>query len=324
MFLASALKQRRNLVKKIPVIIDCDPGHDDAIALIIAFGSETLDVRAVTTCAGNQTPDKTLNNALRVLSFIDADVTVAQGALKPIIRTLIIAPEVHGESGLDGPELPPPTLKQSPFSALETMVNILTESDEKITLIPTGPLTNIGILLSAYPEVKSKIEKIIMMGGAAKGGNWTPGAEFNILVDPEAADIVFRSGIPIVMCGLDVTHKAMIFRDETEKFRAMGNKTGKLVAELLDFFDLFHRREGFGFTGAPLHDPCAVAFAMDPTLFVTKAYYVEIETSGEHTLGATVVDFKNRYGKPKNVEVVLDLDREKFIDLMVASIRRLI
>jgi len=162
------------------------------------------------------------------------------------------------------------------------------------------------------------------MGGAAVGGNWTPGAEFNILVDPEAADIVFKSGIPIVMCGLDVTHKAMIFKDETEKIRAIGNKTGKLVAELLDFFDIFHRKEGFGFAGAPLHDPCAVAYAIDPSIFITQDYHVEIERCGEHTLGATVVDFKNRHGRDKNVKVVLGLDRVKFIDLMYRSFKKLI
>jgi len=311
-------------VKKIPVIIDCDPGHDDAIALIMAFGSDNLEIKGVTTCAGNQTPDKTLNNALRVLSFINANITVAQGALVPIIRKLMTSPEVHGETGLDGPELPPPTLKPSQLNADQLIMKILNESEEKITLIPTGPLTNIGILLSSHPEAKDKIEKIVLMGGAAKGGNWTPGAEFNILVDPEAADIVFKSGIPIVMCGLDVTHKAMIYKNETEKFRSIGNKTGKLVAELLDFFDIFHRKEGFGFAGAPLHDPCAVAYAIDPTIFTTKDYFVEIETSGEQTLGATVVDFKNRYGKPKNVKVVMDLDREKFIDLMYSTVKKLI
>jgi pyrimidine-specific ribonucleoside hydrolase len=311
-------------MRKIPVIIDCDPGHDDAIALIIALGSDMLDVRAVTTCAGNQTPDKTLNNALRVLSFIEKRPVVAQGALVPIIRELMIAPEVHGESGLDGPELPPPAFAPSSKNADEIMHEILSRASEKITLIPTGPLTNIGILLSAHPEIKDKIERIILMGGAAVGGNWTPGAEFNILVDPEAADIVFKSGIPIVMCGLDVTHKAMIFKDETEKFRQIGNKTGKLVAELLDFFDLFHRKEGFGFAGAPLHDPCAVAYAIDPSLFTSKDYYVEIETKGLHTLGATVVDFKHKKGLDHNATVVLDLDREKFIDLMYRAVKNLV
>ena len=311
-------------MSKLPVIIDCDPGHDDAIALIIAMGSAQLDVKAVTTCAGNQTPDKTLNNALRVLSFIETPLPVAQGALKPIMRDLITAPEVHGESGLDGPELPAPWLEQSSLSANQLICELLEESQEKITLIPTGPLTNIGILLRSHPELKEKIEQIILMGGAAIGGNWTPGAEFNILVDPEAADIVFKSGIPIVMCGLDVTHKAMIFKDETERIRAIGNKTGKLVAELLDFFDLFHRKEGFGFAGAPLHDPCAVAYAIDPSIFTTKDYFVEIETRGQHTLGATVVDFKNSRGKEKNVKIVLDLDREKFIDLMYESVKKLV
>ncbi len=311
-------------MRKIPVIMDCDPGHDDAIALIVALGSGVLDVRGVTTCAGNQTPDKTLNNALRVLSFIEKYPPVAQGALAPIIRELMIAPQVHGESGLDGPELPPPSFDKDPLSANALMLRLLRESDEKITLIPTGPLTNIGILFTSHPEIKEKIQRIVLMGGSAVGGNWTPGAEFNILVDPEAADIVFKSGIPIVMCGLDVTHKAMIYKDETERFRAIGNRTGKLVAELLDFFDLFHRKEGFGFAGAPLHDPCAVAYAIDPSLFITKDYYVEIETKGDYTLGATVVDFKNKLGRDKNVTVVLDLDREKFIDLMYNSVKNLV
>lgn len=311
-------------MKKIPVIIDCDPGHDDAIALIIAFGCDALDIKAVTTCAGNQTPDKTLNNALRVLSFIEKYPIVAQGALVPIMRELMIAPEVHGESGLDGPKLPPPSFSPSQKNAGEVILDLLKTSNEKITLIPTGPLTNIGILLAAHPEIKEKIERIILMGGSAVGGNWTPGAEFNILVDPEAADIVFKSGIPIVMCGLDVTHKAMIFKDETEKFRQIGNKTGKLVAELLDFFDLFHRKEGFGFAGAPLHDPCAVAYAIDSSIFTSVDYFVEIETKGHHTLGATVVDFKRKTGQKNNVTVVLDLDREKFIDLMYSAVKNLI
>ncbi|CAM2910330.1 pyrimidine-specific ribonucleoside hydrolase RihA [Hathewaya histolytica] len=311
-------------MKKIPVIIDCDPGHDDAIALMLALGNERIDVKAVTTSAGNQTPDKTLNNALRVLSFLGLDnIEVAQGAKKPMMRDLIIAPEVHGESGLDGPQLPQPSFKESSRNAIEVIADVLKNSDEKITLIPTGPLTNIAIFLSTYPELKDKIERISLMGGAAFGGNWTPAAEFNILVDPEAADVVFKSGVPITMCGLDVTHKAQVYDEDIEKFRGLSNATGKLVAELLDFFAIFHKDERFGFKGAPLHDPCAVACIIDPSIIKTKKCHVAIETNGEFTLGATVVDYNDILKKEKNVDVAFDIDRERFIQMIYDSVKNL-
>lgn len=311
-------------MKKIPVIIDCDPGHDDAIALMLALGSEKIEVKAVTTSAGNQTPDKTLNNALRVLTFLGIDnIEVAQGAKKPLMRDLIIAPEVHGESGLDGPELPNPGFKESSRSAVEVIADVLRNSEEKVTLIPTGPLTNIAIFLLIYPELKEKIERISLMGGAADGGNWTPAAEFNILVDPEAADVVFKSGVPITMCGLDVTHKAQVYDEDIEKFRGLSNATGKLVAELLDFFAIFHKDERFGFKGAPLHDPCAVAYIIDPSIIKTKKCHVDIETNGEFTLGATVVDYNDVLKKEKNVDVAFDIDREKFIQMIYDSVKNL-
>lgn len=311
-------------MKKIPVIMDCDPGHDDAIALMLALGNEKIEVKAVTTCAGNQTPDKTLNNALRVLTFLGIDnIEVAAGAKKPLMRDLIIAPEVHGESGLDGPELPNPGFKESNRSAVEVIADVLRSSDEKVTLIPTGPLTNIAIFLLTYPELKEKIERISLMGGAADGGNWTPAAEFNILVDPEAADIVFKSGVPITMCGLDVTHKAQVYDEDIEKFRGLTNATGKLVAELLDFFAIYHKDERFGFKGAPLHDPCSVACIIDPSIVKTKKCHVDIETNGEFTLGATVVDYNDILKKEKNVDVGFDIDREKFIQMIYDSVKNL-
>lgn len=305
---------------KRPVIIDCDPGHDDAIALLLAFASDKLDVKAVTIVAGNQTQEKTLNNALRVLSYAGINVEVARGADKPLMRNLIIAPEVHGDSGLDGPELPPPTLKPSKDTAVDTIVRILKESETKVTLIPTGALTNIAKVLIAHPEVKDKIERISLMGGAAFGGNWTPAAEFNILVDPEAASIVFNSGVPITMAGLDVTHKALVYKEEVEKFRESGGKVSTMVAELLDFFFKFHRDTGFA--GSPLHDPCAVAYVIDPALFSSKLCHVDIETKGEFTLGATVVDYNDVLKKDKNVEVLFDIDRERFIEMLVNAMKK--
>lgn len=311
-------------MKKIPVIMDCDPGHDDAIALMLALGNEKIDVKAVTTSAGNQTPEKTLNNALRVLSFLGRDdIEVAQGALKPLMRDLIIAPEVHGDSGLDGPYIPEPSFKASERRAVDVIADVLRNSEEKVTLIPTGPLTNIATFLLTYPELRDKIERISLMGGAADGGNWTPSAEFNILVDPEAADVVFKSGVPIVMCGLDVTHKAQVYDEDIEKFRGLSNATGKLVAELLDFFAIFHKDERFGFKGAPLHDPCAVAYVIDPSIIEIKKCHVEIETKGEFTLGATVVDYNDISKKEKNADVAFNIDREKFIQMIYDAVKNL-
>ncbi|GAB6116697.1 MAG: pyrimidine-specific ribonucleoside hydrolase [Thermoanaerobacterium sp.] len=307
-------------MKRKPVIIDCDPGHDDAIALLVAFASEKLNVKAVTTVAGNQTIEKTFNNALKVLSFAGINTIVSKGASKPLLRDLITAPEVHGESGLDGPDLPTPTLKPSDKNAVETIIEIVNESEEKIILIPTGPLTNIATVLLSAPELKTKIERIVLMGGSMIGGNWTPAAEFNIVVDPEAANIVFNSGIPLTMCGLDVTHKAQIYREEIEEIRNIGNKVAIMVAELLDFYGKFYER--FGFKGFPLHDPVAVAYVIDSTLITTKPCHVDIETRGEFTSGCTVVDYYDVLKKSKNVDVALDIDRERFIKMLYDAIKK--
>lgn len=303
-------------MKKRPIIIDCDPGHDDAIALVLAFASEKLDVKAVTIVGGNQTLDKTVLNARKVLSYAGINAPIAKGADKPLMRDLIIAPEVHGETGLDGPDLGEPTIDIVKEEAVELIAKIVSESDEKITLVPTGALTNIARFLLAYPQLKDKIEMISLMGGAADLGNWTPSAEFNILVDPEAAKIVFDSGIKIAMAGLDVTHKALIYKEDTERIRNVGNKVAVMVAELMDFFEKFHM--DMGFEGSPLHDPCAVAYLINPDIFTTKKAKVNVETKGEHTLGCTVADYK---ADVKNVDVLLDVDREKFVDMLVDAMK---
>ncbi|QNF18835.1 pyrimidine-specific ribonucleoside hydrolase RihA [Aeromonas jandaei] len=306
----------------LPVILDCDPGHDDAIALILALASPELKVLAVTTSAGNQTPDKTLNNALRILTLLGRDdITVAAGAPKPLARELIIADNVHGESGLDGPKLPDPAFAPQAMTGIELMARSLRESAEPVTLVPTGPLTNIALLLAAHPELKSKIARIVLMGGAAGAGNWTPAAEFNIYVDPEAADMVFKSGIPITMCGLDVTHEAQVMDEDIERVRAITNPVAQCVAGLLDFFMIYHRDPKWGFAGAPLHDPCTIAWLLNPALFHGVECRVDIETRGEHTVGMTVVDRYGLSGKPANALVLLGLDRAGFIDLLVERLR---
>ncbi|MDD9208467.1 pyrimidine-specific ribonucleoside hydrolase RihA [Aeromonas dhakensis] len=306
----------------LPVILDCDPGHDDAIALILALASPELKVLAVTTSAGNQTPDKTLNNALRILTLLGRDdISVAAGAPKPLARELIIADNVHGESGLDGPKLPDPAFAPVAMTALELMASCLRESPEPVTLVPTGPLTNIALLLAAHPELKSKIARIVLMGGAAGAGNWTPAAEFNIYVDPEAADMVFKSGLPITMCGLDVTHQAQVMDEDIERVRTITNPVAQCVAGLLDFFMIYHRDPKWGFAGAPLHDPCTIAWLLAPALFHGVECRVDIETGGTHTSGMTVVDRYGLTGKPANALVLLGLDRAGFIDLLVTRLR---
>lgn len=306
----------------LPVILDCDPGHDDAIALILALASPELKVLAVTTSAGNQTPDKTLNNALRILTLLGRDdIPVAAGAPKPLARELIIADNVHGESGLDGPTLPDPAFAPVAMTALELMAKCLRESPEPVTLVPTGPLTNIALLLAAHPELKSKIARIVLMGGAAGPGNWTPAAEFNIYVDPEAADMVFKSGLPITMCGLDVTHEAQVMDEDIARVRAITNPVAQCVAGLLDFFMIYHRDPKWGFAGAPLHDPCTIAWLLAPALFHGVECRVDIETGGTHTSGMTVVDRYGLTGKAANALVLLGLDRAGFIDLLVTRLR---
>jgi len=305
-----------------PIILDCDPGHDDAIALILALSTDAFTPLAVTTSAGNQTPDKTLNNALRVLTLLNrSDIPVAGGAQKPLARELIIADNVHGETGLDGPELPDPSFAPVSMTAIELMALKLRESEVPVTLVPTGPLTNIAILLTSHPELHDKIERIVLMGGAAGIGNWTPAAEFNIYVDPEAADIVFKSGIPITMCGLDVTHEAQIMDEDIERIRAIDNPIALCVAELLDFFIVYHRDPKWGFTGAPLHDPCTIAWLLKPELFQAQDCWVGIETKGEHTQGMTVVDRYHLTGNTPNTTVLFNLDRQGFVDLLVERLQ---
>ena len=262
-----------------PIILDCDPGHDDAIAIVLALASPALEVKAITSSAGNQTPDKTLHNVLRMPTLlIRLDIPVAVGAVKPLMRELIIADNVHGESGLDGPAMPEPWFVPQPCTAVELMTKTLRESPQPVTIVSTGPQTNVALLLNSHPELHAKIARIVIMGGAMSLGNWTPAAEFNIFVDPEAAEIVFQSGIPVVMAGLDVTHKAQIHAADTERFHAIGNPVSTIVAELLDFFMEYHKDEKWGFVGAPLHDPCTIAWLLKLEIFTTVERWVGVES----------------------------------------------
>ncbi|MBQ1567715.1 MAG: nucleoside hydrolase [Erysipelotrichaceae bacterium] len=301
-------------LKKRPIILDGDPGHDDAIAWVLASTADDFDIKAITTVAGNQTLEKVTYNARRIAALLKLDIEVAKGRNRPICGDLIIAPNFHGETGLDGPKLPEPDHELSSLSAIEMMAKVLKESDQKVTIITTGAQTNVAALLLAHPELKEKIELISTMGGGLRNGNWTTGAEFNILVDPEAAYTVYHSGLPLQMCGLDVTEKALVYPEDWERIRKLNNPVARIVAEWLDFF--FIHVSSLGWKGATLHDPCAVMSLIHPEIFDIRDYYVDIELKGEYTRGATIADYRGRLGKKPNCRCVVDLNREKFVEYL--------
>ncbi len=302
------------------VILDCDPGHDDALAIVLACAAEEIELLGITTVAGNQTVDKTTRNALRVLTLIGMEVPVARGAERPLIRELITAPEVHGESGLDGAELPEPAFGPREEHAVEFIVRAIRGSSAPVTLIPTGPLTNVALALRLAPDIARRIERIVLMGGAARESNVTPAAEFNIYVDPEAAHIVFTSGIPITMVGLDVTNRALFTPEEIAQL-ARGGPVRRTFAGLLEFYAAANERL-LGIRGAPLHDPLAVAAVIDPGVLATEPLHVEVELCGVQTRGATVVDVYRVTRRPPNAEVALALDLARFKELMWRALER--
>ncbi|WP_370949107.1 nucleoside hydrolase [Amycolatopsis sp. cg5] len=301
----------------IPVVLDCDPGHDDAIAIMLAAADPAIDLLAITTVAGNQTLEKTTLNARRVCTVAGiTDIPIAAGCARPLLRPLRVAQDVHGESGLDGPAFGEPVVEVAPEHAVELMHRLLAE--RPVTLVPTGPLTNIALLLTRYPEDAGRITEIVLMGGSTERGNTTPYAEFNIFVDPEAAAVVFGSGVPVTMCGLNVTHQALVTPDVIARLDALGTELGRLSVELMTFFGATYR-ELFGFSSPPLHDPVAVARVIDPSLVSCVDAHVAIETLGEHTRGATVVDF----GATPNARVAVALDTERFFERVVGAVRAL-
>ena len=312
-------EQMNDQIKKIPVILDGDPGHDDAIAWTLAGASDMIDILAITTAAGNQTIEKTTYNALRICSLLGLRVPVAKGCPAPLLTDPMNAPSVHGESGLDGPVMPEPSFECEKISAIELMAKVIRESSAPVTIVSTGPMTNTAAFLLAHPELKNKIERISMMGGGLAHGNWTPAAEFNILVDPEAASIVFSSGIPILMAGLDVTEKALIMPEDFERIRELNNPVSDIVWQWLEFFYKFHR--GIGYAGAPMHDPCAVMALIHPEVFTMKDYYVEIETAGDYCKGTTVADIHGISGKRPNAVCIMDVDRDAFADILVDAMK---
>ena len=304
------------------IIFDCDPGHDDAIALLLALASPEVDLVGITTVHGNQTLEKTTINALKLLEFVDrTDVPVAAGAARPLYREPSIAENVHGASGMDGPTLPVPSTEPDPRHAVDFIAETLLASDEPVTLVPTGPLTNIALFLALHPDAAQKVDRIVLMGGAYGEGNVTPAAEFNIWVDPEAAARVFQSGLDVTMIGLDVSHQAIFGPEPTARIQAAG-RVGAMVAELLEFYGRFHK-ESYGWNGSPIHDAVAMAHAFRPGIVETRHVGVKVDCGEELGRGRTNCDLRGRVGWEPNAHVAVEIDADAFVRLLVERISSL-
>jgi inosine-uridine nucleoside N-ribohydrolase len=302
-------------VSATKILLDCDPGHDDAIALLLTLASPELELLGVTTVAGNQTLDKTTANAIRLLEFVGrGEIPVAAGADRPLVREQYVASYVHGETGMDGPDLP--AAKGTPLGrhAVDFLADQIREHDGAVTLVPTGPLTNVALLLALHPDARP--ERIVLMGGAIAEGNVTPAAEFNIWADPEAAARVLAADIDTTMVGLDVTHKALFTSAHVARLE------GRMVAELLEFYGHFHK-EVYNFDGSPIHDAVAVAHVIRNDIVKTEHLNTEIDIESELCRGRTVVDVWRRSGREPNSHVGIDIDADGFLDLLVERLNSL-
>jgi purine nucleosidase len=312
-------------VAKRPIIIDCDPGQDDAICLLLAMSSpDELDILGVTTVAGNVPLALTERNARQIRDIADrSDVKIYAGCSKPMVRDLVTAERVHGKTGIDGIEIVEPKQPLEDKHAVDFIIETLNGADrESITLVPMGPLTNIAQAFTKDPTILEKVEQIVLMGGAMReGGNISPSAEFNILVDPHAADIVFRCGRPITVMGLDVTHQVLATPERRDRIRAIDNEAARATAGMLDFFNR-HDTVKYGSMGAPLHDPCTIAFLLKPDLFEGKFCNISIETESELTMGNTAVDFWQVTDRPKNATWMHTVDADGFYELLIERLSR--
>ena len=307
------------------IIIDTDPGQDDALAILLALASRELDVLGITAVAGNVPLNLTQRNARTICELGGRPETrVFAGAIRPLVRAWVGAEAVHGKTGLDGPDLPEPTMPLQKQHAVDFIVDtLMSEPSGTITLCALGPLTNVALALIREPDIAGRIKQIVLMGGGFfEGGNVTPTAEFNIYVDPHAAEVVLKSGVPIVMMPLDVTHKALTTKKRVEAFRKLGTRVGKATAEMLEFFERFDEQK-YGSDGGPLHDPCVIAYLIEPKLFSGREVNVTVETGSELTMGMTVIDWWGVTKRPKNAMVMREIDADGFFDLLVERLGRL-
>ena len=306
-------------MSKRNIILDCDPGHDDAVALMLAGSSNKLNLLAVTVEAGNQTLEKTGRNALNLVQFLSLNVPVALGKDKPLVREAIICPEIHGESGLDGFTFLDLKIDFVKEDAVFLMFKLLKEH-KKVTIVATGPLTNVASLLLEHPECKANIEEIVLMGGSIGYGNVTPASEFNIFCDPEAADIVFNSGLVIKMMGLDVTRKVLVLPEIREKMRQINNKVAKAYTKLIDVFSE-NQKKVFGFDGAPLHDPVTIVYLLNPDVLTMKYMNVTIDVSHGPSYGRTNCDQFDYLKLKKNAYVAIDIDIDRYFEIVLAALK---
>jgi purine nucleosidase len=305
----------------IPCILDCDPGHDDAIAMLLAASHPALALRAITTVGGNAPLDKVTLNARRVCTLAGIrDVPIAAGAEGPAGGVLVPAADVHGESGLDGPELPPPDVPLDRRSAIDLVMDEFAAAPDPLTIFATGPLTNVAVMLERVEL--ARVREVVWMGGSTGGGNRMPAAEFNASVDPDAAAAVLASGVPFTMVGLNLTHQARATAAVIGRIRAIGTPLGDTVAGWLEFFGTTYRAL-FGADAPPVHDPCAVALVAEPGVVRCVDAFMAVETEGRWTRGATVVDLRGSYGREPNARIAMELDAERFWDAVVAAVERL-
>ncbi len=306
------------------IILDCDPGHDDAIAILLAYGNPEIDLLAITTVVGNQTLDKVTRNALAVARIAGiTGVPIAAGCPRPLVREISTAAEVHGESGMDGPTLPEPDRQVVDQHAVDLIIdNVMSHPAHTVTLVPTGGLTNIALAVRREPRIAERVKEVVLMGGGYHTGNWSPVAEFNITIDPEAAHIVFNEGWPLVMVGLDVTHQALATPEVVAQIAAIDTGPAKFVVELLEFFGTRYRQSR-GFDSPPVHDPCAVAYVIDPTVMTTRRVPLDVELTGQLTLGMTVADFRSPPLPDCTTSVGVQLDHPKLWALITDALQRI-
>ncbi|WP_341953985.1 nucleoside hydrolase [Salinibacterium sp. TMP30] len=306
------------------IILDCDPGHDDAIALLLAHGSPEIELLGVTTVMGNQTIEKVTRNALAIARVAGiTDVPFARGAHRPLVRPIEVAESIHGESGLDGPVLPEPTIELDARHAVDFIIDTVMAHDPgSVTLVPTGALTNIALAVRKEPRIAERVKQVVLMGGGVNVGNWSATSEFNIVIDPEAAHIVFNECWPLTMVGLDLTHEALATDEVAASIAAVGTGPARFVGELLEFFGETYR-EAQGFDHPPVHDPCAVAFVIDPSVMQVVKVPLDVELTGTLTLGMTVADFRAPAPADCTTQVARKLDHPKFWGMVVDALERI-
>ena len=306
------------------ILLDCDPGHDDAVAMMLAWGNPSIELLGITTVGGNQTLDKVTRNALSVATVVGMhDVPIAAGCRLPLVRPVEIAPDVHGDSGLDGVELPEPAVELDPRHGVDLIIEtIMSNEPGTVTLVPTGPLTNIAMAARKEPRIVERVQEVVLMGGGYHVGNWSPVAEFNIKVDPEAAHIVFNEKWPIVMVGLDLTHQALATDEVAERIAAVPGSVSQFTLGLFTFFrKAYQDAQGFDFP--PVHDPCTLAYLIDPTIVETVKVPVDVELNGSLTTGMTVADFRAPAPEDCHTKVATRLDAPRFWGLVVDAIDRI-